>query len=117
NNLKATNDLYGHQAGDEYLKIFAELLCETFRGCPVYRIGGDEFAVVFRDVPEETVRSDWDALRRRIEVIKSEQGHSISAAFGYAFWDASGLDTIEKVFKEADDRMYLHKKQIRGEAK
>ena len=118
NNLKATNDLHGHQAGDAYLKIFAELVCEIFHGCPVYRIGGDEFAVVFRNISEETVRSYWDALRRRLEVIKSTQGYYISAAFGYAFWDAScGLDTIEKVFKEADDRMYLHKKQIRGEAK
>ena len=46
NNLKKTNDKYGHEAGDALICEASKLICETFTHSPVYRIGGDEFAVI-----------------------------------------------------------------------
>ncbi len=117
NNLKAVNDLYGHQEGDRHLNIFAQLLSAAFEGCPAYRIGGDEFAVIFRNISEDAVLHGWETLREQMEKIEREENTPMSAAFGYAFRDAKRLNTIEDVFKEADDKMYMHKKQIRNTGK
>ncbi len=49
-NFKSYNDLYGHEAGDEVLCETVELLRTTIRrGDHVFRIGGDEFVVIFSD--------------------------------------------------------------------
>jgi diguanylate cyclase (GGDEF)-like protein len=48
--LKTLNDNFGHQAGDERLRAFADALHATMRGTDcAHRIGGDEFAVILRD--------------------------------------------------------------------
>ena len=53
-NLKSYNDVYGHLAGDEILKQAAVLMRRCCRGHDVVgRMGGDEFAVVFWDGPEQ----------------------------------------------------------------
>ena len=52
--LKKYNDIYGHQAGDEILKQAAVLMRRCCRGHDVVsRIGGDEFAVIFWDDPQQ----------------------------------------------------------------
>jgi len=52
--LKKYNDIYGHQAGDEILKQAAVLMRRSCRGHDVVgRIGGDEFAVIFWDDPQQ----------------------------------------------------------------
>jgi len=53
-NLKQYNDIYGHYAGDEILKEAAVLMRRCCRGHDVVgRIGGDEFAVIFWDDPQQ----------------------------------------------------------------
>ena len=41
----------------------------------------------------------------------SSEKFPISAAFGCAFWDEESLCTIEKIFKAADDNMYMDKEK------
>ena len=48
NNLKNMNDNYGHESGDTYIVNCCSVLCKVFRNSPVYRIGGDEFAVLMQ---------------------------------------------------------------------
>lgn len=50
--FKAVNDTYGHDAGDEVLKIFAQRIKRVVRGADlVCRLGGEEFVVVMPDTP------------------------------------------------------------------
>ncbi len=52
--LKKYNDIYGHSAGDEILKQAAVLMQRCCRGHDVVgRVGGDEFAVIFWDDPQQ----------------------------------------------------------------
>ena len=53
-NFKYINDTYGHQAGDQCLKVIAECLKKAYsRYGNCYRIGGDEFCVLFREPKKE----------------------------------------------------------------
>jgi len=45
-NLKLINDSFGHDKGDTYLKAASSLICSIFKHSPVFRIDGDEFAVI-----------------------------------------------------------------------
>lgn len=49
NDLKKVNDTLGHQAGDKYLIDASKIICDIFTHSPVFRIGGDEFAVISQD--------------------------------------------------------------------
>jgi diguanylate cyclase (GGDEF)-like protein len=48
NNLKTLNETYGHDKGDLAIKKLSNLICRVFSHSPVFRIGGDEFAVILR---------------------------------------------------------------------
>jgi FOG: GGDEF domain len=47
NYLKKINDTYGHERGNEYLINACKLACDVFGKDNVYRVGGDEFVVIF----------------------------------------------------------------------
>lgn len=113
NNLKAINDQCGHPVGDETLKIFSQLLCDTFDHCPVFRIGGDEFVAIFENLSEEVVLDGWNQMLQRMDVLGRGRSYSISAAFGYSFWESEKCNTVDKIFKDADDKMYLNKAYIK----
>lgn len=108
NNLKRVNDLYGHQAGDACIKRFSALLCTTFKSCPVFRIGGDEFALVLLNMTEAELERSLRVLREKLEAERVGE-FAISAAFGYAFYDRAHPQDWNEIFKTADDNMYANK--------
>lgn len=114
NNLKSINDLYGHQFGDECIKEFSATLCAVFKHCPVFRIGGDEFVIIFLNMTEDEAHQYWKELSTTLKERNQTNAVSISAAFGCSFYQAKQLDTINKIFKDADDKMYLNKKEAKG---
>lgn len=65
--FKLINDLFGHPAGDEVLKQLCERIREmTAAGHDVGRVGGDEFIIVFRELP---IASATEACRRIVDRI------------------------------------------------
>lgn len=50
NNLKRINDEHGHKSGDVYIKGCCKMICRTFTSSSVFRIGGDEFAVILQGI-------------------------------------------------------------------
>ncbi|MDH3354527.1 MAG: bifunctional diguanylate cyclase/phosphodiesterase, partial [Chromatiales bacterium] len=58
NRFKPINDTYGHEVGDQVLKLVAQLLKRSLReGESLYRLGGDEFAAIFFNSDKETAES------------------------------------------------------------
>ncbi len=57
NGLKIVNDLYGHLKGDELIIKISKLLKEVFDENNLYRIGGDEFALLCTSSHKETCSS------------------------------------------------------------
>jgi diguanylate cyclase (GGDEF)-like protein len=65
--FKKFNDTYGHEAGDQALRMVASRLAHITGGGRAYRYGGEEFAVVFPGKPSEEVFVYLDRMRRVIE--------------------------------------------------
>lgn len=111
NGLKQVNDSMGHHAGDEYIKSACTLICNTFKHSPVYRIGGDEFAVILKGV-------DFDDRNDLINDLNSEQDRNISSgqvtvAVGISDFISGSDKKLQDVFERADEAMYENKKQFK----
>lgn len=118
--FKEVNDTFGHEAGDDLLKLVAQTLNERVRAHDdvdyarpdstydghVGRYGGDEFIVVLHGVDEHTGykrASDMNvALNETLEPYKA------GSSFGWASFEP-GSDPVE-VRKLADERMYADKR-------
>lgn len=107
--FKAINDSLGHQGGDEALKLLAERLqCWVRRRDAVYRIGGDEFAVLLREVAEpEGIAVLAQKLLDVISepMILSRGTVRLGASIGISLYPEHA-DTASDLIKYADEAMY-----------
>jgi len=109
NDFKPINDRYGHESGDEALKVFAKKLEELVRESDfVARVGGDEFAVVLLNSDRVAAKKAADRFRDGLDFIHPVNGHQVR------LWASVGLahsaDGAESTFARADVRMYEDKK-------
>lgn len=111
NDLKKCNDNYGHDCGDKYICIAADIIKHVFEDdgrC--YRIGGDEFCIVFPFVSNNDIVNKMELLRRRLK----EQNRKpfvvpVSIAAGYAIYDAAIDKSLDDTRNRADEMMYEDK--------
>lgn len=111
--FKKINDTYGHKVGDEALKIMAKSLKAVFGQDFPGRIGGDEFVVcVQRDVPPtEIIRLAGRLLDRCREKFGAELFFSgLGVSIGVRMHAIPGCN-VELLLKQADDAMYMAKKE------
>lgn len=114
NNLKAVNGMFGHSEGDHYIALVASVLTEGLKHADgIYRMGGDEFFVVFHNVEEETVREECRSVQNTLAGINTEGRYTPSVAIGYA---QAGPDysSIRDVVRTADYVMYRNKTEMKG---
>lgn len=110
NDLKLTNDAFGHQNGDELLKMTAESLKKCIRDEDVLgRTGGDEFAIYLPN----TEKNEAEQIKERIlqEIAATRVDPMILAvSVGVGVKNYNEQD-INEVIKEADNMMYYDKIQ------
>ena len=112
-NLKAINDGYGHDKGDEYLKAASRLICQTFQHSPVFRIGGDEFAVILKNDDYQNREQLVETFSRKSEEICSsaENGwDEVHVAIGIAEYDPRIDESLSDTARRADKIMYENKR-------
>lgn len=117
NGLKRINDEYGHDRGDIAIQTLCRIVCTQFKHSPVYRIGGDEFAVILEGADLENVEALARQFREQIhmneENDKLKPWEKGSAAFGYAIYDPAVDTDIYSVIKRADKEMYTEKRKMK----
>ena len=111
NELKQINDSQGHSAGDQYLKDACKIICDIFRHSPVFRIGGDEFAVILKGGDYE-VRRDLKDRLYQISLENAQEG-GITIACGMAEFDPLTDRSVSQVFDQADAAMYENKQVLK----
>jgi diguanylate cyclase (GGDEF)-like protein len=102
--FKELNDTQGHLAGDDVLKEFTVIAVAVAGTRSVFRFGGDEFAVILRNIPRETMISLAEEIRSQCE--KALRGHTVS--IGIATYPENA-DSIDEVLDLADKALYMSK--------
>ena len=115
NGLKTINDLYGHDAGDQYIQEGSGIICDTFQHSPVYRIGGDEFVAFLRGNDYE----NREKLTASFEKIMEDNlaSDKVVVSNGLSIFQGYGNDTFTKVFERADKLMYERKRYLKSKLK
>ena len=110
--FKEVNDKYGHLKGDEVLIGFCESINHELRGSDVFaRWGGEEFVILLKDTSIQTALDKAESLRAKIE---TQEIATISITCSFGVVELCENITMEKIIKQADDMMYLAKKDGRN---
>jgi diguanylate cyclase len=109
--FKTINDAFGHQIGDEILKMFAKLLSSNVKGRDtVARFGGEEFAIILPETKLTDAQTLTENIRRQLEskeLAVNTSGQPIgqvTASFGVAEMIAG--DDAAALVQRADARLY-----------
>lgn len=110
NNLKAVNDRYRHAAGDMLLRRLAASLGPADKpNRRAYRIGGDEFVVLYKDCTEAELADCLSGIQEELRRRNEGEDLPCNVAVGVA-WSNEIID-LEQLVQEADRRMYIDKQQ------
>ena len=116
-NFKAINDRYGHDSGDEALKIIASSIKAVLRSPDlVGRIGGEEFGVFLPGSSPEQAETVAERIRASVDVIEFRplggERRALSVSVGGATFERP-LE-FRELFKAADRRLYAAKQAGRN---
>lgn len=108
--FKRFNDTYGHAAGDEVLKAFAQVFKDNIRAEDIAcRYGGEEFTIILPDTTVKGACDRADSIITAISDLKVRFGQQTFDGFGVsigvAFYPGDG-DTYEQLLQHADAALY-----------
>ncbi|MCF7925418.1 MAG: diguanylate cyclase [Candidatus Izimaplasma sp.] len=106
NGLKLVNDAFGHINGDKVIIQTSEVIKDVFKNSFVFRIGGDEFAVIDHKLGISDLDEGIQKLRNDIEEINIK-GMTISVSVGLSHKTPN--KTFVETFTEAENYMYREK--------
>lgn len=112
-NFKTINDTFGHAAGDEALRLVAQTLQAHIRRMDVAaRMGGDEFILLFSNADRIGAVDRAQKLARKLNSLTLKwDGERIPVRASLGIQSYQKGDSIEKIFSEADARMYQAKEE------
>lgn len=116
NNLKHTNDTFGHAAGDQLILNMANVL-KRIAPETSYRLGGDEFLLLLKDEEFDTGKALKNQIILALDDLRKDKDNGFvpTAAIGIA--QKRSMESYERAFKRADDAMYKDKKAIKAKNK
>ncbi len=104
-NFKQINDRFGHLAGDAALAAVAQAIKENVRtGDDVVRFGGDEFFVLFKDMPNEILLRKLEKILHAVERVRLEEYPElrVTVSIGGAY----DRGKLSQILRKADIAMY-----------
>lgn len=110
--FKPVNDQYGHQAGDELLRVIAEILKNTIRAVDVpVRYGGDELALILPDTGTSDAYKMAERIRSQIEDDPRTARYGVTASFGLATNRYGDMEEASGLVERADQALYQSKRE------
>lgn len=119
--FKHINDTYGHLAGDAALSRAAQAIRSAIRtGDELVRYGGDEFFLLFHDMPRNVLKKKLESIRAAVESLEFPEypGLRITVSIGCAHAVGPLADTVQKAdqalyhAKAAKNRTVLYKEDL-----
>lgn len=116
NGLKTVNDNFGHSAGDDLIKTSCSIINRNIDPDDVlFRMGGDEFIIVFFGKNKEKLDETWMNITRDFERfnLSGQRPYELSASHGISYYRPGTLTTVEEILDAADQSMYNEKTSMR----
>ncbi len=116
NDLKTCNDTRGHDKGDQYISVSAQMIKQCFGDIGrCYRMGGDEFCVLLENVLEGECIRRIHLLQEQTDVYNRENPgeYPVKIACGYACYDRDEDFDLGDTMRRADKKMYVQKIAIK----
>ena len=116
--LKSINDKYGHDKGDIYLQKASHLMCRIFQHSPVFRIGGDEFSVIFQNDAfrdRESLLQEFTQAMAEVNASTENPWEQVRVSFGLSVYDPENDGAVIDVVRRADEHMYENKRNRKTE--
>lgn len=111
NDLKLTNDTHGHETGDKLLCEATSLIGEYFKNAPIYRVGGDEFAVFL--LGDHYQRRDEYLASFNARIDQNLKDGTALVAAGMSLFLPDRDTTVMQPYTRADRQMYARKQRIK----
>ncbi len=114
--FKKVNDSYGHDQGDYAIKrICNEIIASIRQSDSLYRIGGDEFAIILVETNVDKAKMIGENIRKRIAKTVVVGNDKITVSIGISSFDYNNdKEDEEKLFKRADNALYASKNHGRN---
>jgi diguanylate cyclase (GGDEF)-like protein len=119
--FKPFNDNYGHQAGDDSLKLVAAALAECAKKYTdaVIRYGGEEFTVILSHIEKERAAELAEEIRRNVENLKIPHDYSaiskyLTISLGVYTVIPSDELSMDEFIRKADKALYMAKSEERN---
>ncbi|WP_160725521.1 GGDEF domain-containing protein [Bacillus sp. USDA818B3_A] len=109
NNLKIVNDTFGHSTGDDLIKTCCQVINSQLSSIDIlFRIGGDEFIILFFKKQMEEVQQLWAQIELDFQTINQSQSkpYQLSASLGFYHYKPGTSITVEELLEHADQEMY-----------
>ena len=111
-NLKEINDNFGHEKGDEALKLCYQCIRRAFKNeknC--FRIGGDEFAYVYHSEEKEQIPGCINVLERTLKETSRDLSYQLSISTGYAYYIPNTDIDFKDIVRRSDTMLYRQKRR------
>lgn len=117
--FKAFNDNYGHQAGDDCLKMISAVLDKSVRdysGVVAARYGGEEFSIIFENRKKDDMFKIADDIRKRVLDLAIVHEHSsvakyVTISLGVYTVIPSDKVTVDEFIRASDNALYKAKEE------
>ncbi|NOH85040.1 GGDEF domain-containing protein [Vibrio sp. 03-59-1] len=117
--FKQVNDTYGHSAGDQVLKSTCRMVEKTISKPNLYRLGGEEFCIIYESKNSDSAKIIADSIRVNIEnnvITIGEEQVSITVSAGLSPLNISE-QPVESTLKNTDQALYYAKEHGRNQIK
>lgn len=115
--FKKINDTYGHDAGDQALRVIAQLLQEFFPSPTlVARFGGEEFCLLLESDSLDSVEARLNAFREQVSKVEIKEGqHRFKMTLSVGVTLLGEGEHVEKAITRADAGLYESKRKGRNQ--
>ena len=111
NDLKRTNDTYGHEMGDTIIVEVGDILFKIFgKNGSCFRVGGDEFVAFIRGMSTEQMEQHIAEFKAELEDYNKDHTPVIRVALGYAETEPDDYRNMKAFLRRIDKMMYEDKR-------
>lgn len=111
-NLKTINDHFGHEKGDEAIRLCGQYIQQIFQNKEnCFRIGGDEFAYLYRQDEKDLIAGQLESLETQLLKTDQKLPYSLSISAGYTYYCPDTDTGFKDMVKRGDAMLYRVKRK------